>query len=601
MKKFIENILKNYILVIAVLIIGLFTGWLLFHAPGEGTRQKPEIEGHEGHDHESADPQMWTCSMHPQIRQSEPGKCPICAMDLIPLTTMQTTGENIDPNEIMMSESAAKLASIQTQVVSTGVPEKNLHLQGKVQPDERKLTELTARFGGRIEQLFINFTGQDVRKGQKLATIYSPELVAAQKELIEAISLKESRPSLYNAARAKLRLWDLTEEQIADIEEKGEPQLYFDVLSPISGTVTMRHVAPGDYVKEGTQLFKVVDLTSLWVLMDAYESDLPWIKLGDRVDFTVAAVPGKEYSSKVSFIDPVIDGKTRVAGVRIEIPNHDRNLKPGMFINATLKSKFGEAKEMILIPKSAVLWTGKRSIVYIKVPGREDPSFLYREIELGPDAGDSYVVTGGLAEGEEIVTNGVFKVDASAQLIGLVSMMNPEGGVPVSGHNHGELQRGDIGASDVPVKFRSQFTSFYRNYLRLKDAFVGSDISAVKLETKRVLESLTNVDMKLVDAAPHMEWMDQSGQMGRYLAGMTAATDIARQRLLFSDLNKVLYRSVKTFGLTGVTTYYQYCPMANGGVGAYWFSDSEEIRNPYFGDEMLTCGEVKEVIEYREY
>lgn len=152
-------------------------------------------------------------------------------------------------------------------------------MQGKVQADERNIAEITARFGGRIEQLFVNFTGQHVRKGEKLATIYSPELVTAQRELLEVLTFKERRPSLYKAVRNKLKLWDLTDKQISAIEEKGEPQFYFDVLSPISGTVILRHVAIGDYVKEGTALFKVVDLSKVWVMFDAYESDLPWIKL----------------------------------------------------------------------------------------------------------------------------------------------------------------------------------------------------------------------------------------------------------------------------------------------------------------------------------
>ncbi|MCK5169828.1 MAG: efflux RND transporter periplasmic adaptor subunit, partial [Bacteroidales bacterium] len=272
MKNIIQNIKENYKLVIGVLVVGLLLGWVFFHSAGETVSQETKIEGHEGHDHESENPTTWTCSMHPQIKQDKPGKCPICAMDLIPLTTMSSNGDDVDPNEIVMTESAAKLASIQTIIVTKGAPKKIIYLQGKIQPDERNIAELTARFGGRIEKLFVNFTGQNVTKGERLATIYSPGLVTAQRELLEAISFKDSRPSLYMAAKGKLKLWDLTDKQISDIEAKGEPIIYFDVLSPISGTVTMRHVAIGDYVKEGTALFKVVDLTKVWIMFDAYES-----------------------------------------------------------------------------------------------------------------------------------------------------------------------------------------------------------------------------------------------------------------------------------------------------------------------------------------
>jgi membrane fusion protein, copper/silver efflux system len=439
MKNIIKNIKENYKLVIGVLIVGLLLGWVFFHSSGEAVLSETHIEGHEGHNHESEDPTTWTCSMHPQIKQDKPGQCPICAMDLIPLNTMQSEGDDVDPNEIVMTKSAAKLAEIQTLIVSKGTPKKSLHLQGKVLADERNIAELTARFGGRIEKLFVNYTGQNVRKGEKLATIYSPDLVTAQKELLESISYKDSRPSIYQAARGKLKLWDLTNEQIKSIEEKGEPQLYFEILSPISGTVTMRHVSIGDYIKEGVALFKVVDLTKLWVMFDAYERDLPWIKIGDKVDFTIQAVPGKTYSTQVTYIDPFINSKTRIAQVRAEIDNNEMILKPEMFINGIIESQIAESESNILIPKSSVLWTGKRAIVYVKVPNRETPSFLYREIILGPEAGRFFVVSNGLQVGEEIAVNGVFKIDAAAQLIGLPSMMNPDGGMTSTGHNHGDM------------------------------------------------------------------------------------------------------------------------------------------------------------------
>jgi len=438
MKNILNNIRKNLKLVIGALIVGLLFGWLFFHSGGTSSSHSAEQEltGHEGHDHESEDPSTWTCSMHPQIKQNKPGDCPICGMDLIPLASMDAGGDDVDPNEIMMSESAAKLAAIQTMIVSAGFPEKSIHLQGKIHADERRIAELTARFGGRIEELSVNFTGQNVKKGQKMATIYSPELVTAQRELLEAIAFKESRPSLYTAAKGKLKLWDLNDAQIQAIEQKGEPQLYFDVLSPISGTVTMRHVAIGDYVKEGNALFKVVDLTKVWALFDAYESDLPWIKLKDEVEFNIQSLPGRTFKSNVSFIDPFIDATTRVAKVRVELNNSKLEVKPEMFINGIVHSKIAASGTQILIPKTALLWTGKRAVVYVKVPERENPSFLYREIVLGPEAGNFYVVAKGLHEGEEIAVNGVFKIDAAAQLQGLPSMMNPDGGVVATGHNH---------------------------------------------------------------------------------------------------------------------------------------------------------------------
>ena len=609
MKKIITTIKQNYKLFAGVLITGIFFGWLIFHSSEKVSPVNQETESHEGHNHESEVPTIWTCSMHPQIKLDKPGKCPICAMDLIPLTSMSAGGDDVDANEIVMTESAAKLAAIQTIVVSKGIPQKTVYLQGKVLADERNIRKLTARFGGRIEKLFVNFTGQNVRKGEKLATVYSPGLVTAQRELLEAIGFKESRPSLYAAAKGKLKLWDLTDKQISAIEEKGEPQFYFDVLSPISGTVTMRHVAVGDYIKEGTTLFKVVDFTKVWVMFDAYESDLPWIKLGDKVDFTIQALPGKNFTAKVSYIDPFINGQTRVAKVRVEVPNPKLTLKPEMFTTGLLKSKIAETSNEILVPKSSVLWTGKRAVVYIKVPNRENPSFLYREIVLGPEAGAFFVVAEGLEEGEEIAVNGVFKIDAAAQLVGLPSMMNPEGGMVSSGHNHGgqpmnKEEMTQMGKTEkmkqqfeINTAFKEQLTKVYKKYLIMKDAFVASDAKKVSDATKELSNAIETVDMGLLKGETHMVWMDQLETLEKSITSIGKLSNIEQQRNEFANFNLTFYKSIKAFGLKDATVYYQYCPMAKRDQGAYWFSDSDEIRNPYFGEAMLGCGENRETLK----
>ncbi len=457
MKATIKTIKNHYQLIIGVLITGIFLGWLIFRPSGaEGSgrtdSQEQDTHAHSQDDHSqegssSADPAVWTCSMHPQIRQEQPGQCPICAMDLIPLSTMESEGETVNPDAVVLSQSAAELANIQTITVSGGIPEKSTYLQGKVQADERNIAELTARFGGRMEELYVNFTGQQVRRGEKLATIYSPELVTAQRELLEALEMKEARPSLYTSARTKLKLWDLTGGQIDEIENRGEPETSFDILSPISGTVMQRHVALGDYVEEGSALFRVTDLSSVWVMFDAYERDLPWIREGDHMEFTVSSLPGENFEGPVSHIDPFIDPATRVAGVRVELPNTERRLKPGMFATGQLHSTLAGSPQQLLIPKSSVLWTGKRAVVYVKEPEQESPTFSYREITLGPAAGSNYVVADGLREGEEIAVNGVFKIDAAAQLEGKPSMMNLEGAEMSAGHDHGEMASGRTGSA----------------------------------------------------------------------------------------------------------------------------------------------------------
>lgn len=597
MKNIIKTIKENYRLVLIVFITGLFLGWLFFHPTKAERAAEVQIEGQEGHDHASEDPTTWTCSMHPQIKQDKPGQCPICAMDLIPLITARSGEEDFDPDEIVLTASAAKLAEIQTMVVAKGIPQKSIYLQGKVAADERNIAELTARFGGRIEKLFVNFTGQHVQKGEKLATLYSPDLVTAQKELIEAISYKASRPSFYSAARAKLKLWDLTDSQIEAIEQEGEPQLYFDVLSPISGTVMKRHIAHGDYVKEGSPLFQVTDLSRVWVMFDAYESDLPWIKNGDHVELSIPSLPGSTFDGRVSNIDPFINPGTRVAKVRIELPNKGMQLKPEMFANGVLHSKIAESSDQLLIPKSSILWTGKRAVVYLSVPERESPSFLYREITLGPEAGNFYVVAGGLMEGERIAVNGVFKIDAAAQLEGKPSMMNPGGGKASPGHDHGAMASNDK-APELSAEIKKQFQQVYDDYIQMKEAFVASDAEVVREAARKVKSSLKEVDMGLLEGDAHVAWMEYLDKLESEIESISTTTDISGQRLSFASFNDAFYLSLKAFGLHHGTVYYQYCPMANGDKGAFWLSEIEEINNPYFGDEMLRCGETRETLSY---
>lgn len=420
MKKIFSNqYFRNSLFV----VIGLFIGWAIFHS----SEQKEETHNHSADETKT---EIWTCSMHPQIRMDKPGKCPICAMDLIPL--VQSGTSESDPEAVHFTKESAALANVLTATVSTQNPVKELRLYGKIQADERLLKNQVAYIPGRIEKLMVNFTGEMVRKGQPLALIYSPELVTAQQELLEAAKTKQTQPEIYEAAKEKLHQWKLTDKQIAEIENSGKVQANMEVESTANGIVTARRVNNGDYVSQGSVLYEVSDLSSVWVLFDAYESDLPFLKKGDKIDFSMQALPGSAYSGNIMFIDPVIDPLNRVAKVRLEMSNPGAKLKPEMFATGIVKSNLDEFKNKLVIPRSAVLWTGKRSIVYVKQPG-DEPIFKIREIEVGPQLGNSYVVTNGLADGEEIVTEGAFSVDAAAQLEGKPSMMNQEGNQVSSG------------------------------------------------------------------------------------------------------------------------------------------------------------------------
>ncbi|MEO1050522.1 MAG: efflux RND transporter periplasmic adaptor subunit [Bacteroidota bacterium] len=607
MKKLMNN---RWVFGSLVLIIGLLIGWMI----KPSNHQTIEPSDHHDHQHiESSDNQTWTCSMHPQIREDGPGKCPLCSMDLIPVANMETEAVGMD--EIQMTEAAMKIASIQTMKVSKAVPQKQVYLPGKIEADERNIATVTAHFDGRVEKLYADFTGQFIRKGQRLATIYSPDLVTAQKELFEALKFKATNPSFYEAAIQKLKLWELTDSQIQGIIEKGAPQYRFSVYAPRSGTILSRKISEGEHVKDGHVLFEIADLSRLWVLFDAYESDIAWIKVGDSISFKVQSIPNRTFESVVTFIDPVVNEQTRTASIRTEVLSLEGQLKPAMFVEGIVDAGSNTLGESLLIPKSAVLWTGKRAVVYVKQPGFERPTFQFREIALGTEAGDYYVVIDGLSEGEEVAANGVFKIDAAAQLQGKISMMNPNGGKASAGHDHGAMEMSEDGQADhstykldipevniardtfeVDRAFTKQIKSIFDAYLPLKDALIQTDAQSASKESKPLLAAIETVDMSLLTGSAHEEWMKDLAVLRASTQIMLDETDVEKIRAALSPLSDQLYQTIIKFNVqTG--GYRQYCPMAFDFEGAFWLSNSDEVLNPYFGDLMLTCGNVDETLK----
>jgi Cu(I)/Ag(I) efflux system membrane fusion protein len=370
--------------------------------------------------------------MHPTVRQSGPGKCPICGMNLIPLESDQEAEELTG---VKLSETAMKLANIQTTEIRTDQAVKEIRLNGKVQADERRISSQSAHIPGRIERLMVNSTGEYVSAGQVIAYIYSPELVTAQQELLEAFKIRESQPSLYAAAREKLKTWKLADGQIDKMLTENRSLERFPLLADVSGIVLERKVNVGDYVSRGMAIYDVADLSHLWLQFDVYESDLKWVKKNSVIEFTVESLPGEKFEGKISFIDPIINPKTRVAKARVEVVNPGLKLKPEMFATGIVKTNLKGSGEIIL-PKSAVMWTGQRSIVYVKNTSDKGISFSLREVVLGPSLGDSNVIESGLESGMEVVTNGTFTIDAASQLAGKPSMMNPKGDDEMTGHQH---------------------------------------------------------------------------------------------------------------------------------------------------------------------
>jgi membrane fusion protein, copper/silver efflux system len=368
----------------------------------------------------------WVDPMHPAYTSDKPGKAPDCGMDLVPVYEEPKTQTGPSPANggqvIELSPEAVNAAGVATAKVASVPLYRVIRAVGTLGTDETKLVHIAARVAGRLDRLYLDFTGQSVRRGAPIYSIYSPDLVASGREYALALeNLKrarvggdpgyvESAESLVQAARERLSLWGVDRDQIDRIAATGRPEVELVVRSPISGTVLEKKVVQGQYVSEGQDLYLLADLSSLWLSAKVYEQELDGIRVGQPAVARFPAFPGRDVSGRIRFIDPVLDPATRTAGVRIELPNPKGLLKPGMFANAELRVDLGRG---LAIPKSAVLDTGVRQLVYVRLDATH---FAGREVRLGQPAGDLVQVVAGLKEGDDVVTSASFLIDSQSQL-----------------------------------------------------------------------------------------------------------------------------------------------------------------------------------------
>ncbi len=577
----------------SILLFGLFLGWIIFSDSGN------KVNESHVHDQETVET-IWTCSMHPQIRQNEPGDCPICGMELIPLGDDSTDDEN--PMAINMSPTAMQLANISTALVGKMKPVKLVRLNGKVQEDERLVYSQSSHIPGRIESLCVNFTGEFVKKGQQIATIYSPDLVTAQEELFEAQKLQELQPQLFSSAKEKLRNWKLSNAQIENILATGKAKQELTIHADVSGYITKKMVNLGDYIKRGEAIYEIANLSNVWILFDVYESDISWIKKGDIVNFTIQSLPGESFQGTISYVDPIINSITRVAQARIEVSNKDQKLKPEMFVSGIVEAKLLIKSDAIVIPKTAVMWTGERSVVYVKSPSAKGVSFQLREITLGASLGDSFIVKNGLEEGEEIAVNGTFSIDASAQLAGKPSMMNPDGGAVMAGHNHGATpmkssnettQDSKQKNAEISTEAKKELQPIYIHYFEMKDALTKDNFEEAKEKGGQILKAIDAVNSSLFKGESHAVLAKISAEIKNDLQHIAHFTNIGELRKAFQNTSKSVIKITTIWHANSETLYLLHCPMVDSNKGADWISLSKKIENPYFGSEMPNCGEVK--------
>ncbi len=586
--------------------------------------------------------QMYTCSMHPQVRLPDPdAKCPICFMNLIPVTA--DDGGAGGERRLVLTDAAIKLARIDTTRVARFFPTADVRLFGKITFDQTRVARITSYFPGRLDQLFVDYVGVPVRQGDHVAEIYSPDLLAAFEELrLAKLAVDESRSQseivrstsrmTLEAARDKLRLFGLAPQQIQAAERGEMTGDRFTVYSPIGGVVTHLAAVEGDYVKTGTPIATVADLTRLWLDLEAYESQLPLVRWGQRVTFTVATHPGDAFEGVISFIAPVVDDHTRTAAVRVTIDNSDGRLKPGTFATAVARMQLAAGgrvvsnalagkwvgpmhpeivkdgpgvcdvcgmdlvraedlgvagdptpyEEPLVVPKTAVLVTGTRAVVYVKVPDTEKPTFEGREITLGLRAGDLYIVRAGLDEGDEVVTNGVFKIDSAMQIAAKPSMMMPT------------TRSAAASVRDaVPEHFVAGLDPVYAAYLAAQKALASDDLDGFIVATGDMDRAIDLVHTGGLGSEPLGAWRQAASR----LTVVSPPADIAVARRVFERMSQAAIDLEKRFGHHGTQTWHlAFCPMAFDNAGAVWLQRDEVIHNPYFGASMPRCGEIRSAL-----
>ena len=606
--------------------------------------------GSEGSPSAKTEPtvEFYTCSMHPQIRQPTQTKCPLCGMDLVGVHSGQE--HHHGPRELTMSPHAVKLAEIQSVPVEKRFVTAEVRMVGKVEYDESRLSYITAWVPGRLARLFVDYTGVAVQKGDHLVQLYSPELLQAQEELISAVAtasdlsksqseyLKQRRTTNIVSAREKLRLWGLSEEQIRAIETEGKGSEHITINSPISGVVVHKNAVEGMYVQTGTQVYTIADLSEVWVKLDAYESDLPWLHYGQEVAFSTEAYPGEVFRGQIAFIDPILNPRTRTVKIRVNLPNTEGKLKPDMFVRAVVKSEVAAGGRVmdvglagkwispmhpeivkdrpgacdicgmdlvsaeslgyvaaendrapLVIPASAPLITGRRAVVYVDLgEGR----FEGREIRLGARAGDYYLVESGLEQGERVVTKGNFKIDSAIQILAKPSMMNPVEHAAVS-----EPHGGGISSFDVPSEFKNEMSLLVGAYVGVKDELSHDDLEGAQLKLATLRDGLENLDGDRIDGEAQEAWRTRSSEMMTAIEAMSRAGNLEELRRSFERVSQTLILSVREFGTSGGQPVLLYhCPMAFGGRGGDWLQTKEGTENPYYGSEMFKCGRLKEAL-----
>jgi len=531
----------------------------------------------------TANGKVYSCSMHPQIRSNKPGKCPICGMDLAPIGTGQAPADG----SIMLGSNVINVLHVQTQPVQRGTLVKTLRVAGTIDDDATRHRFVSAYIDGRIDKLFVNYTGAEVVEGQPLATFYSPMLLAAEQEYALLLSQKGNaaladHDRLIAIAEQRLRRLGLTTEQIKGVAARRGTNLHTQIVAPVSGTVVQRFAYEGQYVKEGERLFEIADFSTMWFQFDAYERDLAWFKPGEMVEITVPSVPGKLYRAPITFIDPNLNEMTRSAKVRVTLENplsrsdagQRRELLHKTYAEGSVKV---EVPSVLLVPRSAVLSPGGRPVVYV-----EKSAGLYnqRPVKLGRVGDEHWEVLEGLSEGEQVVTSGNMLIDAQAQL-------NQGGSSP-------SLQPATLDFTEHQQKAIGDLISLEHNLSAALAADSTEQFNAIAATAGPIVEHVAGA------FAESEQWKQTVAQI-KTSSQFKPAADLKDAGRIFQPFAAAVVevaRRVRQQPAFAAVRLFR-CPMTDQAYPgapktAMWVQTNAPLRNPFFGSEMIDCGaEVK--------
>ncbi len=660
--------------VLSVSVLAAVFGVGLWYGHGRGSA----ADG--GHGHAGAQPAgdaeqilYWTCAMHPNVKLPKPGQCPICFMDLVPVRA----GEDEDPNtpRLTLSARARELAKIETAPVERRELVHTIRMVGKITADETRITHVSSYIPGRLDRLFVNYTGIMVRKGDHLAEIYSPDLLVAQREYLLALDAVErsrggrppGRPdeppgddqpatqsanALLEASRRKLELWGISKDVLDALARDRKPSDHIRIDSPLEGWVLERMGFQGMYVETGTRIVTLADLREVWVMLDAYELDLGFVRLGQHVAFETETFPGQTFTGRVTYIDPVLRPETRTVKVRVNVENPDLKLRPEMFVRARLDVRLGEAGAVVgsplagkyvcymhleivkdqpgqcdlcgmdlvpaeslgyvnaapveptalAVPQTAVLLTGTRAVVYVEKQKEDRPVYEGRVVELGPRAGDAYVVKSGLTEGERVVTRGALMIDSALQIQAKPSMMQPAATAPSDAIAAGS-QPADSRPADAPpsryvadAMYHQHVRPLIEAYLDLAGALAADDREAADTAARTLRTALKGAEPHGLTGADADTFKKYMKAVESSLPADGADLDVLRAKL--PDVTAALQTYLRTFGHDRPDPIaVLFCPMAFNNKGADWLQGNVQVANPYFGKKMLRCGEVKGTLQ----